>query len=265
MLITKSEFPSIPKYFLISWPSTARSLFWDYRIIQEISMAEFVQTSTFGEEEIPLLLSENWTSDPDETDLKVKAMQESVDGQPLLLTKPLPPGKEYHLFMSYSSEDRMDANEIRDQLEERFQLKCLYYERDFQIGKNIDENITEGMQKSMKALILLSPFYLQSHYCVTEAREACKMSFTDFENLNVIPVVLAPLQKEMPAFLNSYVYIDAQKELDVAGKIYKAFNQPGIVFVYKCESADFLFSNFFILLKRFIYRKFRSIANEQIR
>ena len=250
---------------MFSWPSTARPLFRNYRIIQEISMAEFVQTSTFGEEEIPLLLSENWTSDPDETDLKVKAMQESVDGQPLLLTKPLPPGKEYHLFMSYSSEDRMDANEIRDQLEERFQLKCLYYERDFQIGKNIDENITEGMQKSMKALILLSPFYLQSHYCVTEAREACKMSFTDFENLNVIPVVLAPLQKEMPAFLNSYVYIDAQKELDVAGKIYKAFNQPGIVFVYKCESADFLFSNFFILLKRFVYRKFRSIANEQIR
>ena len=57
-------------------------------------MAEFVQTSTFGEEEIPLLFSENWTSDPDETDLKVKAMQESVEGQPLLLTKPLPPGKE---------------------------------------------------------------------------------------------------------------------------------------------------------------------------
>ena len=197
-------------------------------------MAEFLQVSKLTEEfeeEIPLLLSENLITDLDETDLKVLAMQGSVEDQPLLLTKSLPPGKEYHLFMSYSSEDRTDANEIRKQLEERFQLKCLYYERDFQIGKNIDENITEGMKKSMKALILLSPFYLQSHYCVTEAREACKMSFTDFENLNVIPVVLTPLQKEMPPFLNSYVYIDAQKELDVAGKIYQAFNQPGTFFL----------------------------------
>ena len=197
-------------------------------------MAEFLKVSKLTEEfeeEIPLLLSENLITDLDDTDLKVLAMQGSVEDQPLLLTKSLPPGKEYHLFMSYSSEDRTDANEIRKQLEERFQLKCLYYERDFQIGKNIDENITEGMKKSMKALILLSPFYLQSHYCVTEAREACKMSFTDFENLNVIPVVLTPLQKEMPPFLNSYVYIDAQKELDVAGKIYQAFNQPGTFFL----------------------------------
>ena len=197
-------------------------------------MAEFLQVSKLTEEfeeEIPLLLSENLITDLDDTDLKVLAMQGSVEDQPLLLTKSLPPGKEYHLFMSYSSEDRTDANEIRQQLEERFQLKCLYYERDFQIGKNIDENITEGMKKSMKALILLSPFYLQSHYCITEAREACKMSFTDFENLNVIPVVLTPLQKEMPPFLNSYVYIDAQKELDVAGKIYQAFNQPGTFFL----------------------------------
>ena len=197
-------------------------------------MAEFLQVSKLTEEfeeEIPLLLSENLITDPDDTDLKVLVMQGSVEDQPLLLTKSLPPGKEYHLFMSYSSEDRTDANEIRQQLEERFQLKCLYYERDFQIGKNIDENITEGMKKSMKALILLSPFYLQSHYCITEAREACKMSFTDFENLNVIPVVLTPLQKEMPPFLNSYVYIDAQKELDVAGKIYQAFNQPGTFFL----------------------------------
>lgn len=93
--------------------------------------------------------------------------------------KTLPPGKDYHLFVSYSSEDRIEANTIRQHLEERFYLKCLYYERDFQIGRNIDENITEGLQKSAKALLLLSPFYIQSHWCVTEAREVCKLSFTD--------------------------------------------------------------------------------------
>lgn len=141
--------------------------------------------------------------------------------------KSLPPGKDYHLFVSYSSEDRIEANTIRQHLEERFYLKCLYYERDFQIGRSIDENITEGLQKSAKALLLLSPFYIQSHWCVTEAREVCKLSFTDMENHNVIPVLLRPINKDLPPFLNSYVYIDAQKEIDVAGKIHEAFIHPG--------------------------------------
>lgn len=141
--------------------------------------------------------------------------------------KPLPLGKEYHLFMSYSSEDREYANIIREHLEERFHLNCLYYERDFQSGKRLDENIRDGLQKSVKALILLSPFYLQSFWCVTEAWEVCRLSFTDMENYNVIPVILRPLLKDLPPFLNSYIYIDAQKEMDVAGKIHEAFNQPG--------------------------------------
>lgn len=143
--------------------------------------------------------------------------------------KPLPQGKDYHLFMSYSTEDRDYANSIREHLEERFHLNCLYFERDFHSGKSIEENIMDGLQKSVKALILLSPFYLQSFWCVTEAREACRLSFTDMENNNIIPVLLRPLQSDLPAALNSYIYIDAQREIDVAGKIHEAFNQPGKV------------------------------------
>lgn len=165
--------------------------------------------------------------DSDETEVKTVLNSENKGELSTIVTKPLPPGKEYHLFMSYSSEDSDDANTLRQHLEERFHLKCLYYERDFQIGKNIDESITEGLRKSVKTLLLLSPFYIQSHWCVTEAREACKLSFADMENHNVIPVLLRQLHKELPPFLNSYVYIDAQREMDVAGKINKAFNQPG--------------------------------------
>ncbi|XP_062617199.1 uncharacterized protein LOC134278911 [Saccostrea cucullata] len=140
---------------------------------------------------------------------------------------PLPPGKKYHLFVSYSSEDREQAYIIREQMESRFHLKCMDYERDFIPGKNIDENITDEMAHSVKVLLILSPYYIQSHWCVTEAREACKLSFTDIDNLNVIPLVLKPLHKELPSFLKSFVYIDAQKELDVPAKIFEAFNHPG--------------------------------------
>lgn len=177
-------------------------------------------------EEIQLIPS-SLNLDSDETEVKTVLNSENKGELSTIVTKPLPPGKEYHLFMSYSSEDSDDANTLRQHLEERFHLKCLYYERDFQIGKNIDESITEGLRKSVKALLLLSPFYIQSHWCVTEAREACKLSFADMENHNVIPVLLRQLHKELPPFLNSYVYIDAQREMDVAGKINKAFNQPG--------------------------------------
>ncbi|XP_061176028.1 uncharacterized protein LOC133184981 [Saccostrea echinata] len=140
---------------------------------------------------------------------------------------PLPPGKKYHLFVSYSSEDREHANMIREQMENRFHLKCMDFERDFIPGKNIDENISDEMAHSVKVLLILSPYYVQSHWCVTEAREACTLSFTDVDNLNVIPLVLKPLHKELPSFLKSFVYIDAQKELDVPAKIYEAFNHPG--------------------------------------
>lgn len=198
--------------------------------LEEIHLMSVSPNSEPNETEVKTIVVNNFEERiSNETEVKTVAVYEDRDEVVTSDTTPLPPGKEYHLFMSYSSEDRDDANTIRQHLEERFYLKCLYYERDFQIGKNIDENITDGLQKSVKALILLSPFYIQSHYCVTEAREACKLSFTDMENHNVIPVLLRPLPKDLPPFLNSYVYIDAQREMDVAGKIYEAFNQPGKV------------------------------------
>nr|XP_011419484.2 uncharacterized protein LOC105322450 isoform X1 [Crassostrea gigas] len=198
--------------------------------VEEIHLMSVSPNSEPNETEVKTIVVNNFEERiSNETEVKTVAVYEDRDEVVTSDTTPLPPGKEYHLFMSYSSEDRDDANTIRQHLEERFYLKCLYYERDFQIGKNIDENITDGLQKSVKALILLSPFYIQSHYCVTEAREACKLSFTDMENHNVIPVLLRPLPKDLPPFLNSYVYIDAQREMDVAGKIYEAFNQPGFL------------------------------------
>lgn len=214
-----------------SWPLSSTSPEDD--AVEEIHLMLVSPYSDQSETEVKTIVVDNSEESEDkilnETEVKTVAFREDRDEVVTSDTKPLPPGKEYHLFMSYSSEDRDDANTIRQHLEERFHLKCLYYERDFQIGKNIDDNITEGLQKSVKALILISPFYTQSHYCVTEAREACKLSFTDMENHNVIPVLLRPLPKDLPPFLNSYVYIYAQREMDVAGKIYEAFNQPGKV------------------------------------
>ncbi|XP_061176027.1 toll-like receptor 6 [Saccostrea echinata] len=151
---------------------------------------------------------------------------------------PLQQDKKYHLFISYSSEDRDDANEICACMEQRFHMKCMNFERDFVPGKNIDDNIADNMRKSVKVLIILSPNYLQSHWCVTEAREAAQLSFTGFSDVNVIPLLLRPLGKDLPPFLKSYVYIDAQREFDVPAKIYEAYLNPGNFFHYFFVCSD---------------------------
>nr|XP_022292101.1 uncharacterized protein LOC111103264 [Crassostrea virginica] len=142
---------------------------------------------------------------------------------------PLPSAKRYHLFVSYSAEDKEDANKICEHMERRFKMKCMNFERDFVPGKSIDDNIADEMQKSVKVLLILSPNYIQSHWCVIEAREACQLSFKGLSDVNVIPLLLRSVEKELPPFLRSFVYIDAQKELDVPAKIYDAYLNPGSI------------------------------------
>ncbi|XP_061179032.1 uncharacterized protein LOC133187629 [Saccostrea echinata] len=167
-----------------------------------------------------------------ETETQVKELvQESQIPDPSPEDKevphiPLPPGKKYHLFVSYCSEDKEEARNITEQLTERFNLTCMNCNDDFTPGKSIDQNIHYEMECSLKVLLLLSTSYLKRHWCVTEAREVCQLSFTDVNNLNVIPVLLNPVQ-ELPPFLKSIVYIDKVIEKDVAAKIYDAFNRTG--------------------------------------
>lgn len=63
-------------------------------------------------EEIQLIPS-SLNLDSDETEVKTVLSSENKGELSTIVTKPLPPGKEYHLFMSYSSEDSDDANTLR--------------------------------------------------------------------------------------------------------------------------------------------------------
>ncbi|XP_061179243.1 uncharacterized protein LOC133187867 [Saccostrea echinata] len=137
---------------------------------------------------------------------------------------PLPPGKKHHLFVSYSVEDHNEATNICEELKRRFNLKCMNWYHDFHQAKTIEENIRHEMQQSVKFLLLMSTSYFESFWCVNEAREACQQTFT--EKSNVIPVLLNPLNTELPIYLSSCVYIDKGKEEDVAAKIYEVFNRP---------------------------------------
>ncbi|XP_061193375.1 uncharacterized protein LOC133201595 [Saccostrea echinata] len=139
----------------------------------------------------------------------------------------LPPGKKYHIFTSCSSEDIEEVNKICEDLEKRFFLRCMQFERDFVAGKRLDDNIHTEMTKSIRVLIALSPAYIKSHWCMTEAYEAVQLAYSSGEKLKIIPVLLRPIDgmKDTPSlkFLKRYRYIDAQKEEDVPAKIMDAY------------------------------------------
>ncbi|XP_062573848.1 uncharacterized protein LOC134235713, partial [Saccostrea cucullata] len=134
----------------------------------------------------------------------------------------LPPGKKYHIFISCSSEDIEEVNKICKDLEKRFFFRCMQFERDFVAGKRLDDNIHSEMTKSVKVLMALSPAYIESHWCMREADVAVQLTYSNRENLKIIPVLLRPID-DMPPFLKRYRYIEAQKEEDVPAKIMDAY------------------------------------------
>lgn len=146
----------------------------------------------------------------------------------------LPPGKKYHLFISCSTEDITEVNKICKELESRFFFKCMQHDRDFVIGKPLDDNIQSEMAKSVKVLILMSPAYITSRWCMSEADEAVRLSYSEREKLKIIPVLLRPPDEglKLPPFLNRYRYIDSQKEKDITAKIFEAY--------YHSDAVDYI-------------------------
>ncbi|XP_048770342.2 uncharacterized protein LOC125676531 [Ostrea edulis] len=149
---------------------------------------------------------------------------------PQRLAPGLPPGKKYHVFISCSSSDIEEANKICEELEKRFFLRCMQFDRDFVPGKLLHDNIHAEMTKSVKVLMCLSPAYITSSWCMDEAHEAIQLSYSEGEKMKIIPVLLRPTEDvELPPFLKRYRYINAHKEDDVPAKIMEAYYHSGAV------------------------------------
>lgn len=154
----------------------------------------------------------------------------------------LPPGKKYHIFIAHSTVDHQLAVDICKELERRFLLKCMLFDRDFLPAKPIDVNVQHELEKSVKVLLLLSPDFLKSQWCDMEARLAVQMCYDPNFKLKIIPVLVRGLNVDsnLPPFLKPFRYIDAQKESDCPAKINEAFYQIG-----NTANLINIFSNFF--------------------
>ncbi|XP_067662562.1 uncharacterized protein [Haliotis asinina] len=122
-------------------------------------------------------------------------------------------GKKYHVFFSYDITDREWVEQITNKLESPdFGFKCSLHERDFHGGKRIIENITEHIRLSEKTVLVLSPNFLQSHWCMFEIEMGMILSMEESQLL-VVPVMV----KQCPVLdsIKTLTYIDATPGTDL--------------------------------------------------
>uniref|UniRef100_A0A3P8S8V7 TIR domain-containing protein n=1 Tax=Amphiprion percula TaxID=161767 RepID=A0A3P8S8V7_AMPPE len=116
--------------------------------------------------------------------------QPTVPLSPHVYVPPTLRGEEcYHVFISYSSTDYQWTHSLINQLESR-SLQVCYHERDFTPGRTVLENMSECIQESQKVLLVLSPEFVRSRWCLLEANMSL---FRDcLERKPIIPVLLDP-------------------------------------------------------------------------
>ncbi|XP_068111443.1 proline-rich acidic protein 1 isoform X1 [Hyperolius riggenbachi] len=116
---------------------------------------------------------------------------------------------KYHVFISYSSGDSIWVSGLIFQLEKTFpSLKICFHERDFVPGKTILDNMVQCIQSSQKTLMVLSPDFVRSRWCLFEANLSM---FQDcMLHKAIVPIMLKPCP--VPLYLSHLTYLDADDE-----------------------------------------------------
>ncbi|XP_062618641.1 toll-like receptor 4 [Saccostrea cucullata] len=124
------------------------------------------------------------------------------------------PLNQYDAFVSYADEDRSFVLRMIKELEEEEGIKLCIHQRDFVPGFDIAENIITAVNKSRKTIILLSPNFIKSSWCMYELHIAKMEEIYSRKDENVIFLILyetLPL-KDIPLTLmdliNQKTYIE---------------------------------------------------------
>ncbi|XP_037622799.1 uncharacterized protein LOC119486627 [Sebastes umbrosus] len=125
-------------------------------------------------------------------------------------------GESYHVFISYSSTDYQWTHSLINQLEScGLQVCC--HERDFTPGRTVLENMSDCIQESQKVLLVLSPEFVRSRWCLLEANMSL---FRDcLERKPIVPVLLEP-GVSVPLHLCHLTYLEAN-DPDFKNKLLK--------------------------------------------
>ena len=113
---------------------------------------------------------------------------------------------KYDAFIAYSGKDyRWVVHTLRETLEERYNYKLFIHDRNFMPGRDITDNITEGLKYSKRMIIIISKHFLDSEWCTFEFRAAHKEEVMRGTNY-VIAIVLHDIPRDdIPQDLNRYL------------------------------------------------------------
>ncbi|XP_036963421.1 uncharacterized protein LOC119024592 [Acanthopagrus latus] len=148
--------------------------------------------------------------------------QRAVPPSPSVYAPPtLRDGECYHVFISYSSTDYQWTHPLINQLES-CGLQVCYHERDFTPGRTVLENMSDCIQESQKVLLVLSPEFVRSRWCLLEANMSL---FRDcLERKPIVPVLLEP-GVSVPLHLCHLTYLEAT-DPDFMNKLLKVLCTP---------------------------------------
>ncbi|VDI51134.1 toll-like receptor 13 [Mytilus galloprovincialis] len=106
----------------------------------------------------------------------------------------------YDAFVSYESNDRSFVHgQFLRKLENDAGLKLCIHQRDFLPGRDIAENITSAIHDSRKIVVIMSPNYLNSYWCMFEYNMARVESIYSRNKENILFLVF--LQQMSPRSL----------------------------------------------------------------
>ena len=111
----------------------------------------------------------------------------------------------FDVFVSYTNEDEDFAAEELIPLLEEMNFKVCHHNRDFVPGEPILQNIERCMMQSKRTLVVLSPFFLESNYCMFEL---CQAVHTNIERGTHRLVVIKYPEieiSELPLYIKSYI------------------------------------------------------------
>nr|XP_022301943.1 toll-like receptor 6 [Crassostrea virginica] len=96
---------------------------------------------------------------------------------------------KYDAFVSYAGEDRQFVLKMISKLEGEKNIRLCIHHRDFVPGYDIAENIITAVNKSKKTIIILSPNYIKSSWCMYELHIAKMEEIYSREKENVLFLV----------------------------------------------------------------------------
>nr|XP_033771617.1 toll-like receptor 13 [Geotrypetes seraphini] len=144
----------------------------------------------------------------------------------------------FDAFVSYSSHDECWViNEFLPNLEEKGPplFKVCLHGRDFELGKDILDNIVDSIYRSRRTICLVSHHYLQSHWCSMEMRMATYRLIAERENMLIIvfleKISMRRLSRyhQMARLVKKKTYLewteDAQEQLLFWARLRKAIGE----------------------------------------